>query len=96
MITPRRAVLAAVATVALGGAMVAQPGSAKAWCGYYGCGYGYSDGALAAGIIGGLAVGAIAASAAHQAQAAQPTRVVYVAQPRRHAPRKARVHQVRR
>jgi hypothetical protein len=44
---------------------------AAAWCNYYGCDYGYDNsGALIAGGIMGLAVGAMIAGAA--AQQAQP------------------------
>ena len=58
---------ALVGAVALGGMAVGTSSPAQAYCGYYGCGYGYGDAALAAGIVGGLAVGAIAASAARDA-----------------------------
>ena len=69
MISRTKLISAIAAATALGGATVATTSPAQAWCGYYGCGgYGYGDAALAAGIVGGLAVGAIAASAAHDAQ----------------------------
>jgi hypothetical protein len=98
MITRTKILSAFAAAAILGGTTLASTSPAQAWCGYYGCGYGYSDGALAAGIVGGLAVGAIAASAAHQAQANREAeaRAAYYAN-RRPAPRKARaVRQVRR
>jgi hypothetical protein len=64
-----------VAALTLGAAVLATSAPAEAgWRyrrGYYGYGYGYGGGALAAGLIGGLALGAIAASAA----AAQPVPV---------------------
>jgi hypothetical protein len=88
----RTKILSALAAASiLGGATVASTSPAQAWCGYYGCGYGYSDGALAAGIVGGLAVGAIAASAAHDARVrdAEARRAAYYGH-RRPAARKAR------
>lgn len=91
MTTRTRTISIVAAAAALGGATVASTSPAQAWCGHHGCGYGYSDGALAAGIIGGLAVGAIAASAAHQAQQArdEEARRAHYAN-RRQAARKAR------
>lgn len=85
MISRQKLISVLAATAALGGASVASTSPAQAWCGYHSCGYGYSDGALAAGIIGGLAVGAIAASAAHQAAAEdrRAARAAYAAQNRR-------------
>ena len=93
MVIRKKAVTVIAAAAALGGATFASTSPAQAWCGYYGCGYGYSDGALAAGIIGGLAVGAIAASAAHQAHEAEARRAYY-SQPR--PARRVRAQQVRR
>ncbi|MET0605448.1 MAG: hypothetical protein ABWZ80_03255 [Beijerinckiaceae bacterium] len=59
----KKTLTAAVGAIALAGAMTLSASQAEAryWRGY---GYGYGGGALAAGIIGGLALGAIAASAA--------------------------------
>lgn len=56
----KKTLTAALATVAVAGAMTLQAGQAEAryWR------HGYGGGAVAAGIIGGLALGAIAASAA--------------------------------
>ncbi len=58
----KKTLTAALATVAVAGAMTLQAGQAEAR--YWRHGYGYGGGALAAGIVGGLALGAIAASAA--------------------------------
>ncbi|MBN9063031.1 MAG: hypothetical protein BGP06_17935 [Rhizobiales bacterium 65-9] len=60
----KKTLTAALATVAVAGAMTLQAGQAEARYWRYGYGYGYGGGALAAGIVGGLALGAIAASAA--------------------------------
>ena len=74
----RKPLAAAVAALMLGGAAVASatPASAGGW-GYHRhhYGWGYGGGALAAGLVGGLALGAIAASAA-QPTYYGPTRVV--------------------
>ncbi|NNM71107.1 hypothetical protein [Enterovirga aerilata] len=89
MIARAKILPAFAAAAILGGATVAATSPAQAWCGYYGCGYG--DAALAAGIVGGLAVGAIAASAAHQAQAAREAEARRAYYGHRRAPaRKAR------
>lgn len=77
MIASTKILSAFAAAAILGGATLASTSPAQAYCGYYGCGYGYSDGAIAAGIVGGLAVGAIAASAAHQANQAEARRAYY-------------------
>jgi hypothetical protein len=69
----KKLVAAGLAAVTLGGAVVVS--SAPAQAGYYGYGYGgpryyhrrNNGGAIAAGLIGGLAVGALAASAARPA-----------------------------
>jgi hypothetical protein len=100
MIVSTKILSAFAAASILTGATFAATSPAQAWCGYGGCGYGYgySDGALAAGIVGGLAVGAIAASAAHDARVrdAQARRAAYYGH-RRPAARKARaIRQVQR
>jgi hypothetical protein len=63
----RKILTASLATVTLGVTMAATATPAAAWCGPHGCRghhHGWGAGAAAAGIIGGLALGAIAASAA--------------------------------
>jgi hypothetical protein len=58
----KKATLGALTALALGSAY-ATP--AAAWCNGWGCGGGYNAGpAVAAGVIGGMALGAAAASAA--------------------------------
>ena len=98
VMTYRKKILAGFAAAAvLGGSALATSSPAQAWCGYYGCGYGYGDAALAAGIVGGLAVGAIAANAAHEAHVRdeEARRAHYAA--RRPAARKGKaIRQVRR
>lgn len=59
----KKTLTAALATVAVAGAMTLQAGQAEARYWRHG-GWGYGGGAVAAGIVGGLALGAIAASAA--------------------------------
>jgi hypothetical protein len=77
----RNAVLGTtLATLTLGGAMVAAPTTAEA--GYYGRSYGYHGGyrhhrrhrggAIAAGVIGGLALGALAAQPYYARPAYRP------------------------
>ncbi|WP_245421979.1 hypothetical protein [Alsobacter soli] len=74
----RKSLVGLTAAVALGGAAVASasPASADGWGrhyhgyhGYYGYRHGWGGGAVAAGLAGGLALGALAAAAA------QPTYV---------------------
>ncbi|MGV2979703.1 hypothetical protein ACERNI_05785 [Camelimonas sp. ID_303_24] len=64
----RAAVLAAVAMFGAGGALMAMTSGASAWCSGPGC-YGPPP---AAGVVGGLAIGALAGAAAAGAFAAPP------------------------
>ena len=41
MITRKKFVSVIAAAAALGGATLVSTSPAQAWCGYYGCGYGY-------------------------------------------------------
>ncbi len=65
---PRAVVLAAVAMLGAGGALMATTSGAAAWCRGPGC-YGPPP---AAGVIGGLAIGALAGAAAAAALAPPP------------------------
>jgi len=77
MTRTRKIITASVAAVSLVGAVTATATPAAAWCNGWTC---YSDGpsggAIAAGVIGGLALGAIAAGAANAAQPAYRTCLV--------------------
>lgn len=64
----RKIFTAAIAAASLGAGVVATSTPAAAWyCGPFGCGGGYGwgggAGAVAAGVVGGMALGAMAASA---------------------------------
>ena len=65
MTRTRKIITASLAALTLGGAVAATATPAAAWCNGWTC---YSDGprggAIAAGVIGSLALGAMAASAA--------------------------------
>ncbi len=67
----KKIAIGAVAALALSSAF-ATP--ASAWCNGWGCGGGNPGAAAAAGLVGGLALGAVAASAAQQPR-------VYYAEP---------------
>ncbi|MCC2100585.1 MAG: hypothetical protein KDJ12_05980 [Hyphomicrobiales bacterium] len=77
MTRTRKIITASVAALTLAGAVTTTATPAAAWCNGWTC---YSDGpsggAIAAGVIGGLALGAIAAGAANAAQPAYSTCLV--------------------
>ena len=66
MTRTRKIITASIAALTLGGAVAGTSTPAAAWCNGWTC---YSDGpsggAIAAGVIGGLALGAMAAGAAN-------------------------------
>ena len=75
---------AALAAVALGSATMATPAAADGWhhgYGYHGGGWGHGPG-IAAGVIGGLAVGALIAGAANAHSYAAPAPVYVEEAPR--------------
>ena len=66
---------AALAAVSLGTATIATPAAADGWHHGYGGHRGFGGPGIAAGIIGGLAVGALIAGAAHSHDYAEPVPV---------------------
>ena len=64
MTRTRKIITASLAAITMSAAVAASSTPAAAWGWHHHHGWGYGGAGLAAGLIGGLAVGAIAASAA--------------------------------